>query len=78
MCLLTTDGRRDWLMTAGLVFLILANVAQLVFRHIPSISEDAADGLRGLLFGVAIGSLLLSIWRRGRQRTATVHSRQSV
>ena len=68
MCLLTTDGRRDWLMTAGFVFLILANAAQLVFRHTPSISEDSADGLRGLLFGLAIGSLLLSVWRRANRQ----------
>jgi hypothetical protein len=65
MCLLTTDGRRDWLMTAGFVFLILANAAQLVFRHTRSISDDAADGLRGLFLGIAIGSLLLSVWRGG-------------
>ena len=68
MCLLTTDGRRDWLMTAGFVFLIFANVAQLVFRHATYISEDAADGLRGLLFGLAIGTLLLSVWRRANRQ----------
>jgi hypothetical protein len=65
MCVLACDGKRDWLMTVGFIFLILANSAQLVLRHTPSVSEDLADGLRGLLFGVAIASLLLAIWRRG-------------
>jgi hypothetical protein len=65
MCVPARDGKRDWLMTIGFVFLVLANSARLVFRHTPSIGEDLADGLHGLLFGVAIGSLLLAIWRRG-------------
>ena len=53
-------------MMTGLVFLLLANVSQVIFRHTPSLGEDLADGVRGLLFGVAIGSLLVGIWRNGR------------
>ena len=63
MCLLRREGKPDRLMMTGFTFLILANVAQLVFRYTPSLNEDMIDGLRGLLFGIAIGTLLLGIWR---------------
>jgi hypothetical protein len=53
-------------MMTGFVFLILANVSQLIFRHTPSLGEDLVDGIRGLLLGVAVGSLLVGIWRRNR------------
>jgi len=66
MCIVTREGKPDTLLITGFVFLILANAAQFVFRLVPSIGEDMSDGLRGLLFGVAIGSLLLAMWRNAR------------
>jgi hypothetical protein len=66
MCLPIRDDRAQRFLMTGLVFLTLANVSQLIFRHTPSIGEDLVDGIRGLLFGVAIGSLLVAIWRNGR------------
>lgn len=66
MCLLQRDGKADRLMTIGLVFLMLANLSRLVFNHTPSLGEATIDGITGLLFGVAIGSLLGGIWRKGR------------
>ena len=63
MCLLRRERKMDKLMMTGFVFLILANTSQLVFRHTPSLGEDLTDGVRGLLFGVAIASLLLAVWR---------------
>jgi len=66
MCLMRQDEKAYRFMMTGFVFLILANVSQLVFRHTPSLGEDLVDGIRGLLFGVAIGSLLVGIWRNGR------------
>ena len=53
-------------MMTGFVFLILANVSQIVFRHTPSLGEDLVDGIRGVLFGISIGSLLVATWRNGR------------
>jgi len=66
MCLFRPDDNAHRFMMTGFVFLLLANVAQLIFRHTPSIGEDLADGIRGLLFGVAIASLLVAVWRNGR------------
>jgi hypothetical protein len=66
MCLLRRDDKAYRFMMTGFVFLLLANVSQLIFRHTPSLGEDLVDGVRGLLFGVAIGSLLVGIWRNGR------------
>jgi hypothetical protein len=66
MCLLRRDDKAYRFMMTGFVFLILANVSQLIFRRTPSLGEDLVDGVRGLLFGVAIGSLLVGIWRNGR------------
>jgi hypothetical protein len=66
MCTFRRDGKVDRLIFVGLVFLILANSAQLIFRRTPFIGDGPADGIIGLFFGVAIGSLLLGIWRRGR------------
>jgi hypothetical protein len=67
MCLLRRDGKRDVVMMVGMVFLILANVAQLVFRHAPAVNEDLTDLIRGLLFGLAIGTLLVAIWRNSHR-----------
>jgi hypothetical protein len=67
MCLLRREGKPDRLMMTGFLFLILANVSQLVFRHTPSLGEDLTDGVRGLLFGVAFGSLLLAVWRNAHR-----------
>jgi hypothetical protein len=66
MCLLRREGKPDRLMMTGFTFLLLANLAQLIFRHTPSLNEDLIDGLRGLLFGIAIASLLLAIGRNAR------------
>lgn len=63
MCLLRRDGKTDTLMMTGFLFLLLANVSQLVFRHTPALGDDLTDGVRGLLFGVAIATLLLATWR---------------
>ena len=68
MCLLRREGKPDRLMMTGFMFLILANVAQLIFRHMPSLNEDLIDGLRGLLFGIAIANMLLGIWRTAHVR----------
>jgi hypothetical protein len=67
MCLLRRDGKRDVVMMVGMVFLILANVAQLVFRHTPAVNEDLTDLIRGLLFGLAIGTLLVAIRRNSHR-----------
>ena len=46
----------------GLVFLALANVTRVVLERHSSLAEDPRDGIVGLLFGVAFGWLILSMW----------------
>ena len=55
----------------GLVFLILGNIATYFVRPGRYVS-DYGDGIAGLLMGIAIGLLGLSIWmkRRGRVTSA--------
>jgi len=55
----------------GLVFLILASLAKWILRPDVGLSNPWTDGLTGFLYGVAIGLMLLGIWRnsgRGRAR----------
>ena len=50
----------------GLIFLILGNVATYVVRR-EHFTHPLADGLAGLVMGIAIGLLLLAIWTRTRR-----------
>ena len=52
----------------GLVFLALANVTRVVLERHSSLAEDPRDGIVGLLFGVAFGCLILTIWTGRRAR----------
>jgi hypothetical protein len=57
----------------GLLFLALANIGSYLLRRSGNHPESVVDGASGLLFGVAIGLLLLGIafgargrcWRTG-------------
>lgn len=54
----------------GLAFLILASLSKWFLRPETGLSDAWTDGITGLLYGVAIGFMLLGIWRnsrRGRQ-----------
>ena len=48
----------------GLVFLILANAVGFFGPRTHLLSERWVDGIRGLLLGLSIGLLLLSLRRR--------------
>lgn len=52
----------------GLVFLIVAMLAARFLHPMPHLSEDSADAIKGLLYGLAIGFMLLSVYLRGRNR----------
>jgi peptidoglycan/LPS O-acetylase OafA/YrhL len=52
----------------GLVFLIIANLAQYFLPKSGAFSEGTTDLANGFLFGLAIGSLLLGIWMSTRNR----------
>jgi hypothetical protein len=50
----------------GCVALIVANVAQFVLHRNGALPESISDPVSGFLFGIAIGTLLLSIIMRVR------------
>ena len=56
----------------GCIALIVANVTQYLFNRNGNVPESIADPVSGFLFGIAIGTLLLSIaLRRWRGRCAS-------
>ena len=63
-----TAPRAKWLFPTGMLCLAIAIGAPRFVTPATIAGADAWDGVRGLLFGVAIGTLLLSVWRTGRQR----------
>ena len=50
----------------GFLFLAVANIMKFVLERHTSMAEGPRDGLSGFLFGVAIATLLLGIWRMQR------------
>jgi hypothetical protein len=58
----------------GLIFLLLANLSRYFFHPSATFSEGFVDLTTGLLFGLAIGSLLLSVTMKSRARSATNNS----
>jgi hypothetical protein len=54
---------------SGLVFLILANLSRWFFHPGATFSEGFVDAVTGLLFGLAIGLLLLSVSMKRRRRS---------
>lgn len=52
----------------GYAALIVAFLSRWWLRPIAHLGEEWIDGIMGLLYGVAIGALLLGVWRQGRQR----------
>ncbi|MCU1244356.1 MAG: hypothetical protein JWN02_266 [Acidobacteria bacterium] len=52
----------------GFLSLVLANVARRFLHANAQFSENLVDGFNGLLFGLAIGLLLLGVWRNGHRR----------
>lgn len=65
MLLRKTAENPQLLLRVGLLFLVLANLAQYLVPRLANLPENVADGGMGLLYGLAFGLLLLSL-RRGR------------
>jgi hypothetical protein len=51
----------------GLVFLILASLANWFLQPGDAISDQWTDGIKGLLYGLSIGFMLLGIWRNSHR-----------
>jgi len=53
------------LMMAGLIFLVLGSLSLRIKPHTTT-GQDVGDAVSGLLYGLAIGSMLLGIWKSSR------------
>ena len=58
---------RKTMRTIGWVCLILGNGLPLLLHPAAPVAQNLVDGIHGLLLGVAIGCLLLSLQRTDRQ-----------
>ena len=56
------------IMRAGMAFLVAASLALRFLPRWKGLNHDLADGVAGLLYGVAITLLLMSVWMRGKTR----------
>ena len=58
---------RTTMMRVGMLFLVVGALSLRFLPRVPGMSEDLADGLSGLFYGLAIGCLLVSLRMRRRQ-----------
>ena len=58
-------------LSLGLVFLVIANVAKFMLERHTAMPEGPRDLLSGLLMGIALGCLMLGIWRMRRDDGAS-------
>lgn len=52
----------------GLIALLVALVAKWVLERHTTMADGPRDLLLGVLFGIAIGCMLLGLWRMKRRR----------
>ncbi len=62
------------LIRTGLVLLIFATATLFLHHRIVHLSDDLADGVTGLMYGIAIVCLLLGIVRNSRGRCRSENS----
>jgi hypothetical protein len=66
MCSRHHATQSNRIMLTGMAFLVAANIFHRFVQPTVRLSENLLDGGYGLLYGVAIGCLCLSVWRRNR------------
>jgi hypothetical protein len=70
MCLGKHDSRHTTMMRVGMFFLVAGALSLRYLAACPRVTPDLADGVTGLLYGLAIGCLLVSLRARGRPPAA--------
>ena len=65
MCLQRQPFNR--LLALGLMFIAIANIARFMLERHTSMPDGPRDGLAGLLFGIALGCVMLGLWRQRQQ-----------
>jgi len=61
------NTRSKTMFSTGLIALIVSSLLQVVGRHYPQMHPDLIDGLRGLCLGIFLGTMALTVWRKGRR-----------
>jgi hypothetical protein len=54
------------MMRVGLACLVAGAVSRLCLSRVPGVTSALADGITGLMYGLAIGCLLVSLRSRSR------------
>jgi hypothetical protein len=55
------------LVFAGMIFLVLGSLSLRIKPHTTT-GQDVGDAVSGLLYGLAIGCMLLGIWKGNRRQ----------
>jgi len=65
------NGNRQFnrLLAIGMMLLAVAGISRLPFQHQAIFSPNLADGLTGLLYGLAFGCIFLGFRQNRRCRT---------
>lgn len=61
------SGRFNRITAGGVIALAVANIASFLLQRHTSLSEHVTDPVIGFLYGVAIMTTLLGVWRQGRE-----------
>jgi hypothetical protein len=56
---------------AGLALMAVASVLRLILERHTTMPEDPRDAVIGLFYGLAIGCMLLGVWRMSRSPGAS-------
>ena len=64
---MTPQNRMHSLTLIGLGFLILASLARLLLHRVTHLPENTVDLTTGILYGLAIGCMLLGIMKSRRR-----------
>ncbi len=62
-----TQRRMHPLTMAGLAFLAIAGLIRMLLHRSTRVPENTADLVVGLLYGLAIGCMILGIWKGTRR-----------
>ena len=59
-----TRTRLQPVTVVGLVFLVVAGITRFLLERHSAASEHVIDPVVGVLYGIAIGAMLVSLWRQ--------------
>jgi hypothetical protein len=67
VCISSDVPKHEALFRTGMLVLVMAELARFIVQR-QHLGSDFADGFTGLLFGLAIGLLLVAVVRRAHPR----------